>query len=66
MSDTNWIMFAKRSSRDNCLGKGRILDCFIAGDNSLYIDMTLDGVRFVGNLADLRVPLYPNHTDEEE
>jgi hypothetical protein len=68
MTDTKWIMFAKRSSRDNCIGKGRILDCKIVGDfsatsiyhNSLYIDMTLDGVRFVGNLADLR------HTDEEE
>ena len=63
MSDTKWIMFAKRSSRDNCLGKGRILDCKIAGENSLYIDMTLDGVRFVGNLRGSTLLLC---ADEEE
>jgi len=58
MSDTNWILFAKRSSRDNCIGKGRILDCrlnkrgveFVEGF-VLEIDMTLDGVRFAGRLS---------------
>tara|TARA_R100000700_G_scaffold41068_2_gene59457 strand:+ start:9873 stop:10076 length:204 start_codon:yes stop_codon:yes gene_type:complete len=58
MSDTKWILFAKRSSRDNCIGKGRILDCrlnkrgveFVEGF-LLEIDMTLDGVRFAGTLA---------------
>ena len=58
MSDTKWILFAKRSSRDNCIGKGRILDCrlnkrgveFVEGF-VLEIDMTLDGVRFAGRLS---------------
>jgi len=65
MSDTNWIMFAKRSSRDNCLGKGRILDCKIADDNSLYIDMMLDGIRFVGNLVDICGDLQALYGEEE-
>ncbi len=53
MSDTKWILFAKRSSRDNCLGKGRIMDCRLVGDLGamLEIDMTLDGVRYMGTLA---------------
>ena len=66
--DTNWILFAKRSSRDNCIGRGRILDCKV-GDNSLYIDMTLDGVRFVGNLTDVlveEVKQFCSALDEEE
>ena len=48
-----WINFARYSTRYNCIGKGRIQDCKIAVDNSLYIDMTLDGVRFVGNLENI-------------
>ena len=53
MKDTQWILFAKRSSRDNCLGKGRIMDCRLVGDLGamLEIDMTLDGVRYMGTLA---------------
>lgn len=58
--DTRWILFAKRSSRDNCLGKGRILDCFhiaagtgLGGGNKLHIDMMLNGVRFIGNIEEI-------------
>lgn len=66
-TDTKWILFAKRPSRDNCIGKGRILDCRLNKRGVefeegflLEIDMTLDGVRFVGTLAPAR------KQDEEE
>ena len=51
--ETRWIMFAKRSSRDNCLGKGRIHDCFFITQTTLHIDMTLNGVRFAGNIEQI-------------
>ena len=53
VGNTNWILFAKRSSRDNCIGKGRIMDCRLVGDLGalLEIDMTLNGVRYKGTLA---------------
>jgi len=51
-ADTKWILFAKRPSRDNCIGRGRILDCRLVEEGLLLeIDMTLDGVRFIGTLA---------------
>jgi len=56
MKDTQWILFAKRPSRDNCLGKGRISNCYLVDTKATYnplelvIDMTLDGVRFMGVL----------------
>ena len=51
--ETNWILFAKRPSRDNCIGKGRIMDCRLVGDIGalLEIEMTLNGVRYMGTLA---------------
>jgi len=42
-----WINFAKYSSPP--IGKGRILHCEIQ-DNLIRMDMTLDGVRFIGTL----------------
>jgi hypothetical protein len=45
-----WILFAKWPSRDNCIGKGKIIDCDVRDDGTLDIDMTLDGVRYVGTL----------------
>jgi len=48
-----WILFAKWPSRDNCIGKGKIIDCALRDHKSgkkLDIDITLDGVRYVGTL----------------
>jgi len=53
-----WINFARWSNRDNCIGKGKITNCHVEED-ILMIDMTLDGIRFIGNL-------YKYKEDEEE
>ena len=52
-----WINFARWSDRSNCVGKGRILDVALY-EGGLYIDMTLEGVRYTGVL--------PFYTEEEE
>jgi hypothetical protein len=46
-----WINFARYSSPP--IGKGRILHCEIQDDN-LAMDMTLDGVRFIGTLHQVK------------
>tara|TARA_Y100000004_G_scaffold194123_2_gene258028 strand:+ start:1685 stop:1864 length:180 start_codon:yes stop_codon:yes gene_type:complete len=46
-----WINFARYSSPP--IGKGRILHCEIQDDN-LVMDMTLDGVRFIGTLHQVK------------
>lgn len=52
-----WINFARYSSPP--IGKGRILHCETQNDNdALMMDMTLDGVRYIGTLYKL--------TEEEE
>jgi len=53
-----WINFARWSDRANCIGKGRIRNCEVQ-DDALMIDMTLDGVRYIGTL-------YQYKEDEEE
>jgi len=51
MKIRRWINFARWTNRDNCVGKGKVLDCeYNVADESLMIDMTLDGVRFIGTL----------------
>ena len=52
-----WINFARYTSRDYCIGKGRILNAYLdaprldGGSDGLFIDMTLDGVRYTGTLS---------------
>jgi len=46
-----WINFAKYSSAP--IGKGRIMHCEMQ-DDALMIDMTLDGVRYIGTLHQLK------------
>lgn len=53
-----WINFARWSDRANCIGKGRIMNCEIQ-DDALMLDMTLDGVRYIGTL-------YQYKEEEEE
>tara|TARA_R100001509_G_scaffold162525_1_gene134343 strand:+ start:104 stop:283 length:180 start_codon:yes stop_codon:yes gene_type:complete len=50
-SRRQWINFARYSSPP--IGKGRILHCEIQDDN-LVMDMTLDGVRFIGTLHQVK------------
>ena len=50
-----WINFARHSSRDNCIGRGRIKYCDIINGaegipRKLYIEMELDGEPFIGYL----------------
>ena len=67
MSDKKWIMFARWSSRDNCLGKARILDCEINPENgNLSLDITLEGIRYIGVLQTLANLAKSETTDEEE
>tara|TARA_R110002167_G_C12222494_1_gene608944 strand:+ start:363 stop:551 length:189 start_codon:yes stop_codon:yes gene_type:complete len=52
MDRKNWINFAKYSSPP--IGKGRIIECKLDEDaGELLIDMTLDGVQFVGKIYDV-------------
>ena len=50
-----WINFARHSSRDNCIGKGRMKYCSIVEGKEeiprqLHIEMELDGEPFMGIL----------------
>jgi len=50
-----WINFARYSDRNNCIGKGRILQTEIRNKTEefprqLYIEMRLDGELFIGSL----------------
>jgi hypothetical protein len=48
-----WINFAKYSSPP--IGKGRIKHCEMQDDgDALMIDMTLDGVSYIGTLHKLK------------
>jgi len=60
-----WILFAKWPSRDNCIGKGKIIDCAVRDGGTLDIDMTLDGVRYVGSLRKPYLGRY-RYGEEEE
>ena len=57
MKDTNWILFSKRPSRKNCLGKARQINAEVI-DNKLWLNMTLNGVQYYGYLLEM--------VDEEE
>lgn len=59
MKDTNWILFNKRPSRKNCLGKGKQINAEVIG-NKLWLGMTLNGVEYYGYL------LQAQAVDEEE
>lgn len=51
MEIRKWINFARWSDRSNCIGKGRITNCEIEpATQALMLDMTLDGVRYIGTL----------------
>ena len=52
-----WINFARWSDRGNCVGKGKVLDVRLY-DGCLYLDITLEGMRFTGVL--------PAYSEEEE
>jgi len=49
MKDTNWILFNRRPSRKNCLGKGKQINAEVI-DNKLWLGMTLNGVEYYGYL----------------
>ncbi len=52
MKQKSWINFARYSSPP--IGKGRIIKCKLDEEaGELLIDMTLDGVQFVGKLYDI-------------
>ena len=57
MKDTNWILFNRRPSRKNCLGKVRQINAEVI-DNKLWLGMTLNGVEYYGYLLET--------VDEEE
>lgn len=57
MKETNWILFSKRPSRKNCLGKARQINAEVI-DNKLWLNMTLNGVQYYGYLLEM--------VDEEE
>ena len=49
MKDTNWILFNRRPSRKNCLGKAKQINAEVI-DNKLWLGMTLNGVEYYGYL----------------
>tara|TARA_R110000751_G_scaffold292919_2_gene400362 strand:- start:1292 stop:1501 length:210 start_codon:yes stop_codon:yes gene_type:complete len=52
MKRKSWINFARYSSPP--IGKGKIIECKLDNEEGeLLIDMTLDGVQFVGKIYDV-------------
>jgi len=58
--DTNWILFSKRASRKNCLGKARQINADFRSDgDELWLNIQLNGVTYYGHLKKMKA-------DEEE
>ena len=55
-----WIMFARQSSRDNCLGKARFVDCdYDVAEDALYMEIKMYDKVYMGVLL-------PVDKEEEE
>lgn len=47
----NWIMFARQSSRDNCIGKARFVDChYDVTEETLTMEIKMNGKVYTGVL----------------